>query len=636
MGCLNSTPENVSPAPANDMQGDASFDEGTKAKLAVPTNGEQKQSIKKVGPDLGIVEEHEVYTPAVEMEPKPKQPSIEMKSPMSSKSPYPNLERDAMYGSGTSSRPDLAPSSAKSSKSTKSRSILRMDRDTTGHSTTYCDTDDEGVVPLEQDEDSEYIPGSPSANVLSGANADFPDTNDASSPNGPPIPFHRRGTAPKKPVGKDGLGVDSPGKVHKWDSSAVASLVMGLSRPGSIFNAKQRSLFTPPPENAAGEDTGSHFKLVELPSHLKATGVTIRHDLGTGPSQVLKKLFLGTEADADNPKGLEKFGITHILSLCRTPDKSKDYQWKEWIMNDMGKSDLKKKWKELEKFIKSGMKKGKRILVHCKQGQNRSASIVVLWLMHHGNKIKKTMTLKEAYDYVISKRSIVMINKNYRHQLREFDLRLYKRMSTPDTFGTMQTLFDTDELEETTEEEDRPDLASPDLGSDPEFEEEKADERNNTDRSFDHEKKDTQRSNLSVPDNGNGSEAKPSSAEPSPRPPEQLSPPGSSGIGSASRLDTTKSCPPDIIIDEISAEEAVGRRSRVKTVPNPATEDEFAGLLGALGSIGRQPMRRQKTAAAASSRPIQQKPGLVRPKSLGTQRAVTEAPTRDSIKNWKI
>lgn len=59
---------------------------------------------------------------------------------------------------------------------------------------------------------------------------------------------------------------------------------------------------------------------------------------------------------------------------------------------------------------------GGKILVHCKAGVSRSATICIAYLMVH-----KSLTLDQAFDYVQSRREIISPNLSFMQQLFEFE-----------------------------------------------------------------------------------------------------------------------------------------------------------------------------------------------------------------------
>lgn len=59
---------------------------------------------------------------------------------------------------------------------------------------------------------------------------------------------------------------------------------------------------------------------------------------------------------------------------------------------------------------------GGKILVHCKAGISRSATICIAYLMVH-----KSLTLDQAFDHVRSRREIISPNMSFMQQLFEFE-----------------------------------------------------------------------------------------------------------------------------------------------------------------------------------------------------------------------
>lgn len=88
-------------------------------------------------------------------------------------------------------------------------------------------------------------------------------------------------------------------------------------------------------------------------------------------------------------------------------------------MSDYGESNLKKIFKKCFSFIESAINKKENILIHCRGGINRSATVVIGYLM-----IKENMTLKEAFDLVKSKRPKICPHIEYIKQLKEYEYNL--------------------------------------------------------------------------------------------------------------------------------------------------------------------------------------------------------------------
>lgn len=80
-------------------------------------------------------------------------------------------------------------------------------------------------------------------------------------------------------------------------------------------------------------------------------------------------------------------------------------------LQDNGTSDLSKIGPHLA-FIRNSLEGGGRCLVHCRLGVNRSASVVILYLM-----VTKGLTYDEAFKYTKSSRSSFNPVKMYRKQM---------------------------------------------------------------------------------------------------------------------------------------------------------------------------------------------------------------------------
>lgn len=141
-----------------------------------------------------------------------------------------------------------------------------------------------------------------------------------------------------------------------------------------------------------------------------------RHD---GPSEVFPWLFLGTIQQAYNLN--KKYqGFCRVVNCVGGSAPSKEYlknlfknvqnkqpgdipqhYYKMCVLDDFGKSDLtSKKVDEALDFLEQASKREEKTLVHCRQGINRSTTLVVLYLMK-----KENMTLREALSFITKKRS---------------------------------------------------------------------------------------------------------------------------------------------------------------------------------------------------------------------------------------
>jgi dual specificity phosphatase 12 len=163
------------------------------------------------------------------------------------------------------------------------------------------------------------------------------------------------------------------------------------------------------------------------------------------PSEILPgTLFLGSAKHAKEAGvGKNKHGFTHLINVCDAlvvlPGLSPSGVIAEWVpIKDAGTDDvfgeeqsdeelekalaanpaapMRGAWWRCRRFLESALRKqGNRILVHCALGVNRSATIVIAWLME-----TRRWTARAALDYVQDRRWYVNPAPLHRAQLKVF------------------------------------------------------------------------------------------------------------------------------------------------------------------------------------------------------------------------
>lgn len=139
------------------------------------------------------------------------------------------------------------------------------------------------------------------------------------------------------------------------------------------------------------------------------------------PSEILPTLFLGSKADSMKDARLQELKITNILSV--TSGKQHEVPGCKLLtvaMADNGNSCLDDVMKRSFGFIEESQQDGKKLLIHCQLGQNRSPTLVIAWLM-----TKYNMNMHKAYLFVKTRRDIIHPHKFYVKQLRDYDKHLY-------------------------------------------------------------------------------------------------------------------------------------------------------------------------------------------------------------------
>jgi len=141
---------------------------------------------------------------------------------------------------------------------------------------------------------------------------------------------------------------------------------------------------------------------------------------------VLPNLYIGSYDDADNESELKENGITHVLSLIGS--KLRPFEWvkyKRIPMNDYGRTDIKGVLKNALDFIEQGVYGDNRVLIHCQSGQNRSATVVIAFLM-----MSRGQTLYVAHKTLKRLRPIVQVNVKYADQLLKLEKELFHGMNS--------------------------------------------------------------------------------------------------------------------------------------------------------------------------------------------------------------
>ncbi|KAF9363493.1 tyrosine/serine/threonine protein phosphatase pps1 [Mortierella sp. NVP85] len=172
---------------------------------------------------------------------------------------------------------------------------------------------------------------------------------------------------------------------------------------------------------------------------------------GSFPSRILPFLYLGNLAHASNPGLLKSLGIHYVLSVGEEArglnESSKDMcgnvsisaadtalskantgtRFTVKLVDDMFDNGVDSLWNHLENcvaFVDEARKANARVLIHCRVGVSRSATIVIAYLMAHYN-----LSLVEAYLMVRARRLSVIIQPNllFMYELLQWEQQLRGR-----------------------------------------------------------------------------------------------------------------------------------------------------------------------------------------------------------------
>uniref|UniRef100_A0A182TUS6 protein-serine/threonine phosphatase n=1 Tax=Anopheles melas TaxID=34690 RepID=A0A182TUS6_9DIPT len=135
------------------------------------------------------------------------------------------------------------------------------------------------------------------------------------------------------------------------------------------------------------------------------------------PTEIFDHVYLGSEWNASNLEELQRNGVHHILNVTREIDNFFPglFHYCNVRVYDDEKTDLLRHWDNTFKFISRAKMEGSKVLVHCKMGISRSASVVIAYAMKANG-----WNFGQALQHVKEKRSCIKPNKNFLMQLETY------------------------------------------------------------------------------------------------------------------------------------------------------------------------------------------------------------------------
>ncbi|KAJ8880969.1 hypothetical protein PR048_017442 [Dryococelus australis] len=134
-------------------------------------------------------------------------------------------------------------------------------------------------------------------------------------------------------------------------------------------------------------------------------------------TEVFDHVYLGSEWNASNLEELQRNGVGHILNVTREIDNFFPgmFNYLNIRVYDDEATDLLKHWDDTFKYITQARKEGSKVLVHCKMGVSRSASVVIAYAMKAFN-----WDLSHALEHVKTKRNCIKPNSSFVAQLETY------------------------------------------------------------------------------------------------------------------------------------------------------------------------------------------------------------------------
>ena len=183
------------------------------------------------------------------------------------------------------------------------------------------------------------------------------------------------------------LNVDTAKAARKRSVSFSSVLSYSTGEANSIKRAQAATMAA---EKLLDERSRHGWQMQAVLSTLSAVQAvrssSLRVDYRTFlPDPVLEQLFLGCWESAKNKHGLLSLRISHVLTVAQFPPLYPHLlTYKQVQVQDVVSEDLLQHIDDAVSWLHERRKEGKRILVHCRQGVSRSASIMIAYIMTHG------------------------------------------------------------------------------------------------------------------------------------------------------------------------------------------------------------------------------------------------------------
>eukprot|EP01114_Cavostelium_apophysatum_P021137 TRINITY_DN7286_c0_g1_i1.p1 TRINITY_DN7286_c0_g1~~TRINITY_DN7286_c0_g1_i1.p1 ORF type:complete len:258 (+),score=17.95 TRINITY_DN7286_c0_g1_i1:110-883(+) len=134
---------------------------------------------------------------------------------------------------------------------------------------------------------------------------------------------------------------------------------------------------------------------------------------------ITKNIYLGSMAASLDKERLKKEGITHILSIGaslhpRSYPEDFDYMYIDAF--DVPFENVHTLFPIATKFIEDALQRGGKVLVHCKAGVSRSATLVIAYMMKQNG-----LSAEENIKNLQKIRPVIDPNPGFRKQLKHYE-----------------------------------------------------------------------------------------------------------------------------------------------------------------------------------------------------------------------
>jgi len=149
--------------------------------------------------------------------------------------------------------------------------------------------------------------------------------------------------------------------------------------------------------------------------------------------RIIPNLYLGGMPAAEDTTALLQNGFRAVCCCCREqefPDSRfcQDLEYYRVDVEDMSVEPIELFWPEATEFIHSWVSREQPVLVHCRAGVSRSASVVIAYLMEY-----QGYSLHDAFFLTRSHRSVVTPNIGFMEKLGDYEENVSQGTTTEPT-----------------------------------------------------------------------------------------------------------------------------------------------------------------------------------------------------------
>lgn len=139
--------------------------------------------------------------------------------------------------------------------------------------------------------------------------------------------------------------------------------------------------------------------------------------MGNGMNKVMPGLYIGNYRDSKDYQQLERYQITHIVSIHDSPRRfHPDKHYLCVMAADTPDQNLSQYFSVCNDFIHAARLKEGHVLIHCLAGMSRSVTVAVAYIMS-----VTPLNWKEALKVVRAGRAIANPNLGFQNQLQDFE-----------------------------------------------------------------------------------------------------------------------------------------------------------------------------------------------------------------------